>query len=222
MRFSEEAWQQTAALRGAIHRLDFNTQLAAGTLAPERFRCYITQDAIYLGDYARVLALAAATAPDAATVQAFGRASVEAIAVEQALHGRYLAEFGVDPATIAAAEPAPDCLAYTSFLLATAHQEPWEVLVAALLPCFWIYWDVAGAIARNAAPDNRYRAWIDTYADPRFGEAVQMVIGIADQAAAAATPAGRRAMLTAFVRSARYEYLFWDGAYRQRVWPSFG
>jgi len=94
--------------------------------------------------------------------------------------------------------------------------------VAALLPCFWIYWDVAGAIARNAAPDNRYRAWIDTYADPRFGEAVQMVIGIADQAAAAATPAGRRAMLTAFVRSARYEYLFWDGAYRQRVWPSFG
>ncbi len=37
-------------------------------------------------------------------------------------------------AAAASAEPAPDCLAYTSFLFTTAHQEPWEVLVAALLP----------------------------------------------------------------------------------------
>jgi thiaminase/transcriptional activator TenA len=222
MRFSEEAWERNAALREAIHHLPFNTELAAGTLAPERFRFYILQDAIYLGQYARVLALAAAKAPDAATVQWFGGAAVEAIAVEQALHGRYLAEFGVEPAAIAAAEPAPDCLAYTSFLIATAHQEPWEVLVAAVLPCFWIYWDVASAITRGAAPNNRYQAWIDTYADPHFGEAVQMVIDIADAAAAEATPARRASMLTSFGRSARYEWLFWDGAYQERGWPQSG
>lgn len=221
MRFSDEAWRRTAALRAAIHRLPFNTELAAGTLSAERFRCYILQDAIYLGEYARVLALAAAKAPDAATVKAFGHAAVEAIAVEQALHGRYLAEFGVDPAAVAAAEPAPDCLAYTSFLLATAHQQPWEVLVAAILPCFWIYWDVAGAIVREAAADNPYRAWIDTYADPRFGDAVRLVIDIADRAADGATPAVRAAMLAAFARSAQYEYLFWDGAYQRRGWPTF-
>ncbi len=220
-RFSEEAWRRTAALRAAIGALPFNTELAAGTLAAERFRFYILQDAIYLGEYARVLALAAAKAPDATTVRAFGHCAIEAIAVEEALHGRYLAEFGVDPAAVAAAEPSPDCLAYTSFLLATAHQEPWEVLVAALLPCFWIYWDVAQGITRDAAADNRYRSWIDTYADPRFGEAVEMVIAIADKAAAAATPPSREAMLAAFARSARYEYLFWDGAYHKRGWPAF-
>jgi thiaminase/transcriptional activator TenA len=222
MRFSEEARQRTAALRAAIDRLPFNIELAAGTLAAERFRFYILQDAIYLGEYARVLALAAVKAPDAATVQVFAGDAVQAIAVEQALHGRYLAEFGVDAEAVAAAEPMPDCLAYTSFLLATAHHAPWEVLVAALLPCFWIYWDVAGAITRQAAPDNPYRAWIDTYADPRFGDAVQMVIGIADNAAAGATPTARASMLAAFARSARFEYLFWDGAYQQRRWPAFG
>src|SRR5207253_4686664 len=169
--------------------------LAAGGLSRERFRFYITQDAIYLGQYARVLALAAAKAPEIATLQAFANSALGAVAVEQALHGRYLQEFGVDPAAVLAAEPAPDCLAYTSFLLATAHQQPWEVLVAALLPCFWIYWDVASAITRGAAPNNRYQAWIDTYADPAFGEAVQRVIDIADQAA---TPALRAAMLAAF------------------------
>lgn len=218
-RFSDEAWRRTAALRAAIHHLPFNAELATGTLSPDRFRFYILQDAIYLGEYARVLALAAARAPDAASVRSFGHAATEAIAVEQALHGRYLAEFGVAPAAVAVAEAAPDCLAYTSYLLATAHQQPWAVLVAAILPCFWIYWDVAGAIVRDAAPDNPYRAWIDTYADPRFGEAVRTVIDIADRADDGATAAVRAAMLAAFARSARYEHLFWDGAYKQRSWP---
>ena len=58
-------------LREAIGRMPFNTELAAGTLAPERFRFYILQDAIYLAEYARVLAIAAAKAPDAATVPGF-------------------------------------------------------------------------------------------------------------------------------------------------------
>jgi thiaminase/transcriptional activator TenA len=218
-RFSEEAWARTAAMRPAIQGLAFNTELAAGTLAPERFRFYILQDAVYLGEYARVLAIAAAKAPDAATVQVFAGDAVQAIAVEQAFHCRYLAEFGVSPEMAAAAEPAPDCLAYTSFLLATAHQQPFPVLVAALLPCFWIYWDVASAIVRDAAPDNPYQAWIDTYADPRFGDAVKTVIDIADRAAEASSTDMRHAMLAAFRRSARYEYLFWDGAYHQRGWP---
>lgn len=222
MRFSEEAWQRTATLRAAIHNLPFNTELAAGTLAAERFRFYITQDALYLAQYSRVLSLAAAKAPDTATSQVFGHSALGAIAVEERLHEHYLREFGVEPAAIAAAEPAPDCLAYTSFLIATAHQQPWEVLVAALLPCFWIYWEVARAITRSAAPDNRYQAWIDTYADQAFGDAVARVITIADAAATAATPAGRASMLAAFGRSAQYEWLFWDGAYQKRGWPISG
>jgi thiaminase/transcriptional activator TenA len=222
MRFSEEAWHQNAALREAIHRLPFNTELAAGTLSRERFRFYITQDALYLEQYARVLALAAVKAPEIATLQAFANSALGAVAVEQALHGRYLQEFGIDPASVMAAEPAPDCLAYTSFLVATAYQEPWGILVAALLPCFWIYWDVAQAITREAAPDNPYRAWIDTYADPHFGEAVGRVIGVADEAAAATTTRIRDGMLTAFRRSAHFEWLFWDGAHQQRGWPALG
>ena len=163
--FSEAAWQRTARLREAIDELPFNTELAAGTLSRERFQGYIVQDALYLAQYSRILAIAGARGPDAETLRAFGSCALEAVAVEQALHERYLTEFGVDPARLADAEPSPDCLGYTSFLLATAYHEPWEVLVAALLPCFWIYWDVGSRIAKHAAADNPYRAWIDTYAD---------------------------------------------------------
>jgi thiaminase (transcriptional activator TenA) len=220
--FSDEAWRRTTQLREAIHALPFNTELAAGSLPRERFQNYIIQDALYLAQFSRALAIAAARAPDTATMQSFAQSALGAVAVEQALHRRYLQDFGVDPASIGSAEPSPDCLAYTNFLIAAAYHRPWEVLVAALLPCFWIYWDVGCAIARKAAPENPYRAWIDTYADERFGEAVQRVIAASDRAAEAATARTRTEMLAAFVRACQYEWLFWEGAYQRRSWPSFG
>ena len=218
--YSDAAWQRTARLRQAIDALPFNSELAAGRLSRERFQGYIVQDALYLAQYSRVLAIAGVRGPDAATLRAFASSALEAVAVEQALHERYLTEFGVDPARLAEAEPSPDCLAYTSFLLATAYHEPWEVLVAALLPCFWIYWDVGTRIAGRAAADNPYRAWIDTYADEAFGEAVRTVIGITDRAAEGTTQPIQARMMTAFIRSTQYEWLFWDGAYQQRGWPA--
>nr|WP_294524274.1 TenA family protein [uncultured Rhodopila sp.] len=214
--FCDLAWQQTAGLRAAIHNLPFNRELAAGTLDKTRFHFYIVQDALYLDQYARILAMAAARGPDGATLRLFADAALEGIAVEQALHAQYLSEFG---GAAGEAEPSPDCLGYTSFLLATAYHEPWEVLLAALLPCFWIYWVVGQGIAREAATDNPYRAWIDTYADDGFGSVVQAVKGASDRAAAAASAAVRARMLTAFIRSTQYEWLFWDGAYQLRRWP---
>ena len=66
-RFSDEAWQGTGRLREAIHALPFNTELAAGTLPRDRFQHYIVQDALYLGQFSRALAIAAAKAPDTGT-----------------------------------------------------------------------------------------------------------------------------------------------------------
>jgi thiaminase (transcriptional activator TenA) len=217
--FCEEAWEHTAGLRKAIHDLAFNVQLAEGSLSRERFCFYIQQDAIYLGQFSRVLNIAAAKAPDTATLQSFAQFSLGAVAVEQALHEHYLRQFALDPATIAGVEAAPDCFAYTSFLFATAYHEPWEVLIAALLPCFRIYWDVGLAIASRAELDNPYRAWIDTYADQNFGQAVQSLMKIVDDAATDASRAIRKRMLAAYSRATQYEYLFWDGAYNLRTWP---
>jgi thiaminase/transcriptional activator TenA len=217
--FCDHAWQNTTELRAAIHGLAFNRELAAGTLDQAKFQFYITQDALYLDQYGRILAMAGARGPDGATLRLFAESALEAVAVEQVLHSQYLTQFGADPSE---AEPSPDCLSYTSFLLATAYHEPWEVLMAALLPCFWIYWDVGNAIARQAAADNKYRAWIDTYSDEGFGNAVRAVIAATDKAAEGATDAIRARMMSAFVRSSRYEYLFWDGAYQLRCWPVEG
>lgn len=218
-RFSDEAWGATRGLRAAIDALPFIAELSDGSLSRPRFQTYITQDALYLGQFGRTLAIAGAKAADTAGLEAFLKWALGAVVVETELHRTYLGQFGVDPAAAQSAEPTPDCLAYTSWLLATAYHEPWEVTVAALLPCFWIYWDVGGTISRRNVPGNPYQAWIDTYAGDEFGEAVQAMIATTDRAASSTTEAVRGRMRGGFTRACQYEYLFWDGAYRQRGWP---
>ena len=217
--FTGHAWAATASLRAAIMELPFNRELAAGTLSRERFQHYMIQDALYLEQYSRALAVAAAKAPDADAMQRFAHAAEEALVVERALHGGFFETFGIDPHQAAAAEPSPTCYGYTNFLLSVAHIGSYEELVAAILPCFWIYWDVGNQIAKEAVADNPYQAWIDTYSDPGFGEAVDAVIAITDRTAATSTDTRREAMLRAFKRSTQYEWMFWDSAYRLADWP---
>jgi thiaminase (transcriptional activator TenA) len=219
MSFTDDIWQQTTALRRAIDELPFNRELAAGTLSRERFRFYITQDKLYLDQYARTLAIAGARAPDLEAMDKFVGSALGALAVERALHGQFLEQFGMSEADILAAEPSPSCLAYTNFLIAAAHHDSWPVLVAAILPCFWIYHDVGVRIAKETEPGNFYQPWIDTYADDAFADSVRDVIRITDAAAASAGAAERAAMGRAFVRSTQYEWLFWDSAYRLEGWP---
>ena len=220
MSFSGEAWQRILPLYAAILELPFNRELAAGTLARERFTFYMLQDAHYLTYFGRALAVTAARAPDADALIQFAGSAREAVLVERALHEGFFRDFGISPAEAAATEPSPTCAHYTYYLLALAHNAPYEVAVAALLPCFWIYWEVGKHLLAIAQPDNPYQAWIDTYADEAFATGVRKVIALSDRIAAATTPAVRDQMHQAFRRAAQLEWMFWDSAYRQERWPT--
>ena len=168
MTFSDDAWQRIAPLYAAILELPFNRELAAGTLSRERFTFYMLQDAHYLTHFGKALAVTAARAPDADALIQFAGSAREAVVVERALHEGFFRDFGIAPAEAAATEPSPTCAHYTHYLVALAHNAPYEVAVAALLPCFWIYWEVGKHLRGVAAPGNPYQAWIDTYADEAF------------------------------------------------------
>ncbi|MGU3467518.1 thiaminase II [Methylobacterium sp. C33D] len=216
--FSQEAWARNAAAYETIRSMPFNAELAAGTLPQDRFRHYIVQDAHYLIGFGRALSLAAAKAPDPDTIVQFSAAAQEAIVVERALHGGFFRDYGIGPDTFAATALTPACDHYVSYLTATAYAEPYAVLCAALLPCFWIYKAVGDDIFARAAPDNPYRAWIDTYAGDDFAAAVAAMIAATDRAARDASEAERARMHRAFTQATRLEWQFWDSAYRDAAW----
>ena len=217
--FSRDAWERNLPIYDIIRTMPFNAELAAGALSEARFKHYIAQDAHYLIGFGRALTLAAAKAPDPDRIVQFAHSAEGAIVVERALHGSFFAQWGITADIFMATPLSPACHHYVSYLLATAWAEPYEVLLGALLPCFWIYAEVGRDIHARAAANNPYRAWIDTYAGEEFHDAVRRVIEATDVIAQEASPALQARMHAAFARATQLEWMFWDSAYRLERWP---
>jgi thiaminase (transcriptional activator TenA) len=219
MSFTTELWKAITPIYAAILRHPFVTGLTDGSLPAESFRFYAVQDALYLKEFARALSLAAARAPRDEWTIMFSEHAAGALKVERALHESFFREFGLDPQEVAATPLSPTNVAYTSYLIAVAYAAPFHEAVAALLPCYWIYWEVGKALEQRGSPDPLYTRWIGTYASAEFGDIVQAVLACTDALARDLGDAERRVMLRHFVTTSRYEWMFWDMGLRRESWP---
>ena len=219
MKFCDRAWQNIATIYQAILEMSFIKELKAGSLERQIFQQYMIQDGIYLGEFARVLAIISAKAPQPDLQLQFAKSVSEAIVVERMLHESFFAEFGIETADALATEPSPTCLNYTNFLIATAFQRNFPIAVAAVLPCFWIYLEVGKHIYQTAATQaNPYQKWIDTYVDSDFEASVNYVVRVADEAAVTASTKELELMEKVFYRASQFEWMFWDSAYQLEQW----
>jgi thiaminase (transcriptional activator TenA) len=219
MTFTGELWQSIAPIYAAILRHPFVRGLTEGSLSREAFRFYVIQDAHYLRDFARTLSIAAARAPRDEWIIMLNEHAAEALRVERSLHETFFKEFGLSEKDVAATPLAPANLAYTSYLLAVAYGAPFHEALAAVLPCYWIYWEVGKELERTGSRDPLFARWIGTYASEAFGGAVRAVLEIADLTAAGVTDEGRAAMRRHFVTTSRYEWMFWDMGFSMQRWP---
>jgi thiaminase/transcriptional activator TenA len=114
------------AARGRRRRLEaqhahpFVRGISDGTLSVERFEHYVRQDYLFLVEYARMLALGAARAPDLATMRRFADLAQAILGEEMQLHRALARELGIDEADLQAEQAAPTTQAYTDFLVRTA------------------------------------------------------------------------------------------------------
>jgi thiaminase/transcriptional activator TenA len=185
--------------------------IAAGDLEPARFRAWLVQDYLFLLDYIRLFALAAARAPDTATLGRLVDLAHATFHQELSLHRAYAAEFGLSESDLDQAEKSPTCAAYTDFLLRTAATADFAEVLAALLPCIWGYSELGRSMAAQGLPANpRYRRWIETYADPDFAALAMWCAALLDRAADGLPAARLAACEHAFLTSLRHELAFWD------------
>ena len=220
-RFTDELWQSITGIYAAILAHPFLAGLTDGSLPPQAFAFYVLQDALYLRQYAAALAAVASRAPDMAGTEMFARHAADVVAVERGLHDSLLADLGIDPASAGMAEAAPTTLAYSSYLLATVRGGSYAEGVGAVLPCYWIYWEVGKDLLRSGSPDPRYQRWIGTYGGAEFGDTVRDVLAVADELGPGLAPAERERVRRHFRATSRYEWMFWDMGYRMQDWPLF-
>lgn len=218
-RFSQSLRRAAEPIWRAQHQHPFVRAIGAGTVDRRQFEHWVRQDYLFLKDYARLFALAAARAPDLETTRTFSRLAQETLETEMGLHRAYAAQFGISEAELEQAKKAPTTQAYTDFLLRTAALGDFAELVAALLPCMWGFSEIGLALAERGPPaDPLCAQWVETYASPEFAALAAWCRDLLDDLAAPLDAAARRRLEEAFLLSSRYELRFWEMAATLERW----
>jgi thiaminase (transcriptional activator TenA) len=203
----------------AILAHPFLRELGDGTLPHDRFLYFIRQDYLYLFEFARVLCVGGSKAEDLDTLEMFARHAANTVAVERVMHTGFIQRLGLPADQLLHSERTPTTQAYTRHLLAVAREGTLSEVVAAVLPCYWIYLEVGRHLATCKPTDPIYQDWINAYGSETFAGLVQQQLNLVDRLGARAPAHESRRMTEHFVQSSRYEYLFWDDAYRLAAWP---
>jgi thiaminase/transcriptional activator TenA len=205
-------------------RHPFLLALGDGSLPPEVFEFYIRQDARYLDEFARCYAFAVTKSTNHEEIAWFANGILHVLEVEQAIHQTYAGRFGVTVEEMKRTPAAPTTYAYTRHMLHVSATGSFAALLAAILPCAWVYAEVGRHFTRllGGAPsaDHPYADWLTMYASPEF-EAVGAWLRARLEEQAAGLPERELAALEAiFLTSSRYELMFWEQAYRREQWPA--
>src|SRR5262245_11891096 len=198
----------------------FLRELHAGTLSMNRFIYFILQDYVYLLDFAQVLCQGGAKSPDLETLALFCRHALGAVEVERSFHASFGRSLGMSREQLDRATKGPVTEAYIAHLQSVARGGSLSELVAAVLPCYWIYGEVGRRLYKGRPRQPKiYREWIETYAGESFWRPVREQIALIDKLGAAASRGERNRMSANFILSSRYEFMFWEQAYRMEKWP---
>ena len=209
---------ETEPVWSAIMELPFVVELYAGTLPMEKFRAYILQDYTYLVDAIRNFSLIASRAESTEVMKEIvDIAHLEATG-EFKGYEEFLAGLGYDLQDAAMTEPLPINVSYRSFLLAISSMKSTAEALAAVLPCFWSYHEIA-LFHREALKKNEnhiYREWAAVYVSHDYVTLLNKLKDLVDSLSEQ-VPFGR--LKDVFMTSSRYEYLYWDSVYGGGSWP---
>ena len=219
-RFTERLRKKADPIWEAQHRHPFVRGIGDGTLGLEQFKFWVRQDYVFLIGYARLLALAAARSPDLNTMTRFAELLSATLQTEMSHHRSYAAEFGISHEELERELPAPSTRAYTDFLLQVAATGDFAELVVALLPCMWGFSEIGHRLAQGPQPaDTRYAKWIDMYASREFAEQADWCRDLLDRLSEGLAERDLQKLEEAFLMSSRYEWLFWEMAWKIEQWP---
>jgi thiaminase (transcriptional activator TenA) len=219
--FAGHLREQTDPLWQAVHRHPFVKGIGGGTLSDDRFVFYLRQDYVYLIEFCRVLAAATARTEDLEAMRFFSRLLQATLHTEMELHRRTCAAFGIDAGDLERTEPALVTTAYASTLLRTAYEGTASDVIAALLPCYAGYVEIAERLGEAGLPAERHcRDWVESYSSPEMRDSVEWLVRRLNGCAHHASPADRNRWLRLYRISARFELLFFEMAWEKSSWPA--
>jgi thiaminase (transcriptional activator TenA) len=219
MSFSKQLRSEVHSIWEASFHHPFVTKLGDGSLDVKCFRYYVLQDSYYLSHFARVQALGAAKATDLQTTASMANHAQNTYQAELSLHRNFSVKLGITEEEKASFIPAPTAYAYTSHMYRAAYEGHIGDILAAILPCYWLYYEIGERLKGSTPEEPIYQEWIGAYGSDWFRTLVEEQIARLDAIAETVTEADRERMKQHFIISSQYEYSFWEMAYTLEDWP---
>ena len=215
MGIAEDFFREAEPIRAAQREHPFVRGIADGSLPEATFGRWLRQDYLYLVEFSRALAFAAARADRLASMTFYSDLLHLTLATEMDLHRRFAARFGIAEKELEAETPWPTTRAYADFLVRTAATGRPADVPAVLIPCEWGYLDLAEGMAAAGLPeDGRYADWIVSYTSPEYRAAVEWLKEEFERLAGDASGRERDRLRELFLTSSRYELAFWEMCWR--------
>ncbi|GMA56069.1 thiaminase/transcriptional activator TenA [Alicyclobacillus sacchari] len=221
MRFSTELYEASRPIFAATLAHPFLQGIAQGELPRDALVRYVQQDELYLTTYCRVYAKALACADTDEHMRDFYDRVGLLLEGEHEAHENLLQVAAVRPDERGAmVEKLPTLHHYESHLLAVAATSDFGAIIAAILPCHWLYVDLARRIVDEVQPtaDHPFSAWLSFYASDDMKDSLDRLLVMVDKRAALANTEARAFMRAAYMESCYLEYRFFDMAYRGESW----
>jgi thiaminase/transcriptional activator TenA len=195
----------------------FVVELYEGTLPLEKFKFYVLQDYNYLAADMKNLSVLSSKAPSVEAMREMLEVAHLEATTEFKGYEEFLKRLGYSIQDAMGIEPTPTSLSYASFLLATSSLRTfWEGL-AATLPCFWIYAEIAD-FHRDKLKVNKndlYAEWASVYLTEPYRHLIDRMKGLLDNA-----NVEYEKLKETFIIASKYEYLYWSMAYNMEKWPA--
>jgi thiaminase/transcriptional activator TenA len=219
MKFSQQVRQAADSIWQASFEHPFVTGIANGALPLDCFRYYLLQDSYYLSHFAQVQALGASKAKDLLTSQRLAIHVQGTYEAELGLHENFAKRLGITDLEKLSFRPAPTAYAYTSHLIRAAYTGHLGDIIAAILPCYWLYYEIGERLKGSNPEEPIYQEWIAAYGGDWFRVLVEEQINRLDEISEQVSQEDRERMKRHFIISSQYEYMFWEMAYRKETWP---
>jgi thiaminase/transcriptional activator TenA len=192
----------------------FVAALGDGSLPRAAFARYLTQDYLFLVQFARAYALAGYKATGLDDLRA-AAAGLQAILREMPLHVAYCAEWGLTEADLLAEPEALETVAYTRFVLDRGLSGDLLDLHVALAPCVLGYAEIGARLDATRTPGNPHAAWIAAYAGEDYRAAASVALDTLDRLAeTSGGPARLPDLQRTFNAAVRLETAFWEMGWR--------
>lgn len=237
-KFSEEVIANASKVYQEVKNLEFIKKLTSGALDLETFMYYIEQDTEFLAVMQPLAREIAGMVEGKIFAIEIGLGREQSLAREEAkkFAGAFseLADnecedaakkgadfffhsFVKDEKFQATGKRTPALVEYVNFFKKMVQSGSVEEIVAAFLPCPWLYWYLAIAIKPLADPKGKYYSWIEAYASESSEQGVKKLLELFDLLALHASPENREKMNAAFQKAMELERNFWDDAYHMRA-----